>query len=128
MNDFEFPSDLLLQKRGELAGAVGKGQLLEIMCRNTIARIRQSKTSYLFFGPYWWSVKNILSDNGYMLGETTNEYFAGRFNQSSPELTLIAAWEAADYIQSNFFAGTRDFDLGNDEAFSLFDPDMEQGA
>lgn len=126
--EFDFSPDFLGQKLSELASvASDKRNMLRVMCESVIVRIKLSPSAYLRFGPYWWAVKQTLTDNGFNLGQTVNPLMANRFMQSSPELTIIAGWECADHVQANYFDGTRDFtlDAEGEDVFSLFDPDME---
>lgn len=124
---YRYTPEFLQGRQADLQGALNGTDLLPVMCRSVAARVRGSKLAYLEFGPYWWAVKRILNANGFELGPTDNPYVAERFNEATPELTLIAAWEAADWNRDEYFAGTRDFPLDDlsEEVVSLFDPDME---
>lgn len=80
--------------------------------------------NYLRFGPYWESVKNVLYKHFRKLDFKTMD--GGSFmpmwydvkdpitGETNDKLTIIAAWEFKDYYDKNFFEGTREFQLWED--------------
>jgi len=101
--------------------------ILPIFCEKIIKRINSKPLNYLTFGPYWWAIKKILNDNGIFLGQETNQIYVNLYTLSTPEITLLAAWNFADINRENFIYGTREFMLDDDNNtfISLFDADME---
>ncbi len=126
MNDqYRFDSGAIADRVKELRSQVGAANLLPTMLKSIRARIQQS--GYLEFGPCWWAIKAVLNANGYNLGQTMDQRLAERYTYGTPEMTAVAAWEAADSIRATHFAGSRDFDVDDlgEETYSLFDPDQE---
>jgi hypothetical protein len=119
----EAVKELLAEWKSQIPGE----DFLSVACKNTAKKLGADKKAYLAFGPYWWSVKRILSDAGYSVGSERHEFMDGKFSQESDELTMTAAWLCMEEIRREYFEGARDFTLTDDgeEVFSLFDADME---
>lgn len=124
--DYRYPLEELQATLEEYRAASPNG-LTALMCRSVYARAIKP-LGYLEFGPFWWAVKRVLSANGFEVGPTDNPALAEQWTvQGDADLTLIAAWRAADQNREEYFAGSRDFAVG-DSVVSIFDPDMEGGS
>lgn len=90
---------------------------------------------YLRYGCYWWAVKKILADNGYIfgLGKDEDSLLLDKYSVKNSdgtinaELTLVAADMFKSFYDQNYFVGTQTFYLGdnNTNQYTLLDEDME---
>lgn len=129
MEMYRYDIDALRARKAELEQEIGEGpSLIQKMAQSTYQRVKLDKLSYLEFGPYWWAVKRILKVNGIDLGNEDNQYLANDYALPDPELTMIAAWDCADYNRATYFRGTREFAVDDDgeNVITLFDKDMEE--
>lgn len=128
MQLYQYPIKSLNERLFEIKSKLQPGaDFVSVACQLTARKLAQSKLAYLEFGPYWWSVKRIMADNGFALGSARNEFFDGKYSSESDELTMTAAWNCLESIRREYLKGSRDFTLTDDgeEVFSLFDSDME---
>lgn len=94
--------------------------------------VRKEPGGYLRFGPYWWALKSILIDRGYLYGPEVDGLLASAYSvrklsgQIDGDLTIAAAFEFRALYDATMFAGTREFDLfGTGEFYVLDDSETE---
>lgn len=116
---------VLIEANGEQALAIAVGAI-----RRNATR---TPTTYLRYGCYWFSVKDVINRNsgdGDGLGSVTDDTVTGIYKGEDDLQTLIAAHQFYEAYLSSFFDGARMFVLGEDDTgadiqWQLFDDDME---
>lgn len=118
----------LAERMAALQKQVGEGKpLLPIFVEQTRKVLARDPHAYLRYGPYWWSIKRILRDNGVDVGPTDEPMWADEYaiaGDNGPALTLLAAWEFGDDNMGRFGVSTREYDLDG-VTFLLHDEDQE---
>lgn len=104
----------------------------DFMAEVLVKKIASSKTAYLRFGAYWWALKAALIAKGYdFSGEVEpiiQAAYCGRDEggEFDPDVTMVAAFEFANWYDATQFQGVREFDLfGDGEYWSLSDETIE---
>lgn len=91
-------------------------------------RLRIHPEAYIEFGPYWWSVKQVLRLAGEDFGAEDNELLRAAYGGSLPALDALVAGEMfKDYYRRTFLVGASQFWLDDaaEESYVLFDANME---
>lgn len=104
----------------------------DFMAEVLVKKIKSSKSAYLRFGAYWWALKAALIEKGYDFTPDCEplikEAYCGRDERGnfSADVTMVAAYEFANWYDATQFQGGREFDLfGDGEYWSLSDDLVE---
>jgi hypothetical protein len=89
-------------------------------------RLRAHPERYVEFGPWWWAVKQVLSEAGENMGPGGEPMVAAEYRGSDAVSTLVAAEAFKDFYRATFIVGTSTFALADDgEPYELADADMQ---
>jgi len=93
-------------------------------------RLENDRCRYRDYGPWWWSVKDVMNRNGYNLGQQSDPLIARAYRFDEDVHTLIAADEFRTAYLKTHIVYTNQFllDAGSAEFWTLYDEDMESGA
>ena len=93
----------------------------------------QNTGGYLKFGPYWWALKAVLSNNGYYYGDSMDGLVAAAYSVKDDlgnideQLTIAAAFAFRDHYLETYFIGNNQFELFDDGQFYILeDPDISE--
>ena len=127
--EYKFDPDSLAQKTEEMRAGLkrnkGREDLAVFGCQIIREEIAKNPLNYLRYGPYWWAVKAIARTCGINFGDIGYELMEREYSCANDDQTMVAAFEFRDFARRNFFRGNRVFLLGDEEEWTLNDPDME---
>ena len=89
--------------------------------------IKKDSSNYLRYSLYWWEVKRLLIEHGFMDSnlldddESVRQIYKGKTDME----TIILASVFANYYIQTYLKGTRDMDINGEDSYRLFDDDME---
>lgn len=129
--EYKFDKDAIKALAAERAAALrsnrGFSNLLAFGLRVVAERLRQDPRRYRDYGPWWWSLKDVLRRNGYEFGRQDDPLVRRAYRFDSDTDTLIAADEfRTDYLRTQFIYANQFMLTANSPDFwTLFDQDME---
>jgi len=90
-------------------------------------RLNRDPMNYRSYGPYWWTVKDVLQRHGKEIGQNSHEMVRSVYSFEDDYESLIAAETFRDWYLDTQFKGTNQFLLDREtgETYTLFDSDME---
>lgn len=125
--DPEFIQIKVQERKDGLQKNRGLSNLLEFGLEVVATRLAKTPQRYLDYGPYWWALKQVMRDNGYLMGEQSDPLVAAEYCGADAVSTVIAADEfRREYLATQMVGGNR-FLLSQESTdwYLLFDPDME---
>ncbi|SET44390.1 hypothetical protein SAMN05216326_12731 [Nitrosomonas marina] len=120
-------SALVEEKKANLITNRGINNLLAFGLGVVADRLRNDRSRYRDYGPYWWALKELMNANGYSMGDQSDPIVSDSYRGGTDEETLIMADEFRTMNLGQNVIGTNKFMLDGDsgEFWELFDPDME---
>lgn len=93
-------------------------------------RLAKDRRRYIDYGPYWWSLKDLLNANGYNFGDQSDSIVSKVYRGESDVETLVMADEFRTEYLATTIVYTNRFMLDGKtgEFWVLFDSDMEDPA
>lgn len=90
-------------------------------------RLLEDPACYLTYGPYWWTMKDMLIRRGYKFGAELDEEVLEHYRGGNDEEWLVMCEVFRDIYFEKFMRGARRFSLdgASDEDYVLVDHDME---
>lgn len=127
MDNYVFSQEYLAELRTGLEEAFGGTLDLKAMCANLLSVVRNNKTNYLRYGPYWWPLKSIMAEQGLFIGNADDQRVNRMIRLADDIDTVIAAYYTGEQYIATSFKGARTFDIFPEgfEPYSLYDPDVE---
>lgn len=115
------------ERRQNLIANRGLANLLAFGLEVVAGRLKQDPRRYLDYGVWWWSLKELLNQEGYGLGNQSDPTVATIYKMEIPEETLIAAEEfRSKYLRTQFIYNNKFMVDSNDGGiYTLYDSDME---
>jgi len=130
-SEYKFDQDAIAalaeQRAVNLRANRGFSNLLAFGLGVIAKRLKEDPRRYRDYGPWWWSLKEVMNRNGYNLGSQSDPLIARTYRFDKDVQTLIAADEfRTAYLKTNIIY-TNQFLLDADSAefWTLFDEDME---
>jgi len=129
--EYKYSKDTIVKLIEKLkAGMVARGKEPDLLASGLHAikfRLDQDKRSYRDYGPWWWSLKDVMNRNGHYLGSMSHPIIAREYRFDDDLQTLIAADKFRTAYQKKNIIYTNQFllDADSPDFYTLFDEDME---
>lgn len=129
--EHKFPADhiaqAVAQRKAGLKANKGLSDLLGFGLGVVAQRLAKSPQRYVDYGPYWWALKQVMRDNGYLMGDQSDPLVANEYRGVDAVSTLIAADEfRSQHLASQMVGGNKFLLIAADpDWYVLFDQDME---
>jgi len=93
-----------------------------------VDRLEKDRTSYRWYGPWWWSLKDVLRRAGHDYGEQSDPLVRRAYRFKDDAETLVAADSFRNWYMATQFIGNNRFvlDPASGEHYDLWDADMEE--
>ncbi|PSJ15928.1 hypothetical protein [Nitrosomonas supralitoralis] len=125
--DKDVISDIIHERKKGLVANRGFSNLLSFGLSVIAERLAKDRLRYRDYGPYWWSLKDVMNANGYQLGDQSDPLVKSTYRGISDVETLIMADEfRSEYLKSEIIHSNKFMlDSESGEFWTLFDSDME---
>ena len=125
--DKEMLKALVAERAANLRANRGFSNLLAFGLGVVADRLRVDPPRYRDYGPWWWSLKDVMNRNGYHLGDQSDPMIAKAYRGETDVETLIAADEfrTENLRTQMIYANQFMLDAGSGEFWTLYDSDME---
>lgn len=116
------------QLAANLQAKHGRGDFLEFAAGVIADRLAKDRTSYRWYGPWWWSLKEVLRRAGHEYGEQSDPMVRRAYRFADDAETLVAADSFRNWYMATQFVGNNRFalDPASGEHYDLWDADMEE--
>lgn len=123
----EYIAQVVADRKAGLKANKGLSDLLGFGLSVVAQRLAKSPQRYVDYGPYWWALKDVMRQNGYLMGDQSDPLVANEYRGEDAVSTLIAADEFRTQNLQSSLVGCSRFLLDKESAdwYVLFDPDME---
>jgi hypothetical protein len=120
-------AQVVAQRRQGLKANRGLSDLLGFGLEVVAKRLSASPHRYVDYGPYWWALKQVMREGGYLMGDQSDPLVANEYRGVDAVSTLIAADEfRSQNLASQMVGGNQFLLTANDpDWYVLFDSDME---
>jgi hypothetical protein len=112
------------------SGYATQSQWIDAFLSNAAALVKANPSAYHAFGPFWWPLKAMMQQAGYLGGEPVDPQLVEQVTMGSPALDVAAAWAYQEWqIQSQASETENTFTVetvdGDTLDFVVVDEEME---
>lgn len=118
------------QLAANLEAKRGPTDFLEFAAGVIAERLERDRASYRWYGPWWWSLKDVLRRAGHDYGTQSDPLVRRAYRFDDDAETLVAADGFRNWYMATQFVGNNRFvlDPATGEHYDLWDADMEDPA
>ncbi|HEY4530934.1 MAG TPA: hypothetical protein VIG97_11535 [Luteimonas sp.] len=122
--------EVAAQLAANLQAKRGPVDFLEFATGVIADRLARDRTSYRWYGPWWWSLKEVLRRAGHDYGTQSDPLVRRAYGFPDDTETLVAADSFRNWYMATQFIGSARFHLdpSTAEHYALWDADMEDPA
>lgn len=129
--EHRFSRDQMQAAAGQLAANLltkhGREDFLAFAAGVIAGRLEKDRAAYRWYGPWWWSLKEVLRRAGYDYGQQSDPMVRRAYGFAGDVETLVAADTFRNWYMATQFIGNNRFllDPATAEHYDLWDADME---
>lgn len=113
-----------------IKGYANEAQWIDAFLRNAAALVKQTPAAYHSFGPFWWPLKAMMQQSGYLVGEPVDPALVEPVTMGSAALDIAGAWAFQEWQTQNQASATENTfpmldEEGNAEDYQVIDEEFE---